>query len=329
MPLREIQKRVQKMSKRLNLEETGALLLAAQKLILSCHVSPDCDTLGSALGLKLFLEKQGKEVLLLVDDVVNNSFSFLPGIDTVVRPQEGEKYTADIHVVIDASSWDRIGICNQVIKADKLMNIDHHISNTEFAEYLYLDAQAAAVGEIMVDLFKANGWEMDKAMADNFYTAISTDCGSFRYSNTSPKTMRNAAGLLELGVNPNDINEQLGLNSVATMQLLAKVLPTLGFAYEGRVAYITLSNELYNKEVSTETFVNYVRYIEGVDIGFFIKEVEPGKTRVSMRSCKTDVARIAIKFDGGGHMRAAGCTIMKPLQEALAEVLKAIGEIME
>lgn len=317
------------MSKKLNLKETGELLLAAKSLIFCCHVSPDCDTLGSALGLMLFLEQQGKQVTLLVDDVINKSFSFLPGIAKAQMPEADKEYTADLFVVIDASSWDRIGICNQVVKAKQLLNIDHHISNTEFAEYLYLDAQAAAVGEIMVDLFETCGWEMDKAMADNFYTAISTDCGSFRYSNTTPKTMRQAAKLLELGVNPNEINENLGLNSVATMQLLAKVLPTITFALEGRVAYIKLTNDLYNKETSTETFVNIVRYIEGVDVGIFFKEVEPGKTRVSMRTCKTDAAVIAVQFAGGGHVRAAGCTVMAPIDEAVGQVLAAIAKEMD
>lgn len=314
------------MSKKINLEETGALLLAAQRIVLCCHVSPDCDTLGSALGLVRFLEQQGKEVVLLVDDVINNSFSFLPGIEKVVRPEEGQSYTADLFVVIDASSWDRIGICNQIVKADKILNIDHHISNTEFAEYLYLDVKAAAVGEVMVDLFEACHWKMDKTIAENFYTAISTDCGSFRYSNTSPKTMHQAAKLLELGVNPNEINENLGLSSVATMQLLAKVMQTLTFAYEGRVAYMKLTNELYNKQTSTETFVNIVRYIEGVDVGIFFKEVEPGITRVSLRTCKTDAAAIAVQFNGGGHVRAAGCTVNAPLDEAVAQILEAVGK---
>lgn len=317
------------MSKKLNLKETGELLLAAKSLIFCCHVSPDCDTLGSALGLMRFLEQQGKQVTLLVDDVINKSFSFLPGIAKAQMPEADKEYTADLFVVIDASSWDRIGICNQVVKAKQLLNIDHHISNTEFAEYLYLDAQAAAVGEIMVDLFEACGWEMDKAMADNFYTAISTDCGSFRYSNTTPKTMRQAAKLLEVGVNPNEINENLGLNSVATMQLLAKVLPTITFACEGRVAYIKLINDLYNKETSTETFVNIVRYIEGVDVGIFFKEVEPGKTRVSMRTCKADAAAVAVQFAGGGHVRAAGCTVMAPIDEAIEQVLAAVAKELD
>lgn len=316
------------MSKKLGLKATGAMLLEAKSIIMCCHVSPDCDTLGSALGLMRFLQQQGKLVRVFVDDVVNSSFSFLPGCEKVEHPEVGQIYEADLFLVVDASSFDRIGICNTAIKAPILMNIDHHISNTEFADYLYLDSKAAAVGEIMVDLFLECGWEMDKAIAECFYTAISTDCGSFRYSNTTAKTMRNAALLLEKGVNPNEVSEQLGLNTKETLEKLAKVLPSLSFAYEGRVAYMSLTNDLYDKNVSTETFVSYPRYIEGVDVGIFFKEVEPGKTRVSMRSYKTDVAAVAIKFDGGGHIRAAGCTVMAPIEEARQQVLAVLGEYL-
>ena len=197
------------MSKKINLLETGNMLLAAQKIFLFCHVSPDGDTLGSALGLARLLEQKGKEVTVFVDDDINKSLSFIPGVDKVQRPEAGVIVEADLFVVVDASSFDRVGICNEVVKAPVLLNIDHHISNTEFADYLYLDAEAAAAGEIMCDLFEAMGWEYDEAIAVDFYTAITTDCGSFRYSNTTSKTMQRAAKLLDYGVKPNEIGTGL------------------------------------------------------------------------------------------------------------------------
>ncbi|MBR5790224.1 MAG: DHH family phosphoesterase, partial [Phascolarctobacterium sp.] len=220
------------MSKKINLLETGNMLLAAQKIVLCCHVSPDGDTLGSALGLARFLEQKGKEVIVFADDHINKSLSFIPGIEKVQRPEEGVIVEADLFVVVDASSFDRVGICNEVVKAPVLLNIDHHISNTEFADYLYIDAEAAAAGEIMCDLFEAMGWEYDEAIAVDFYTAITTDCGSFRYSNTTSKTMQRAAKLLDYGVKPNEISDMLDVRSRKTTELLAKVLPSLTFDYE-------------------------------------------------------------------------------------------------
>lgn len=316
------------MSKKINLLETGNMLLAAQKVVLCCHVSPDGDTLGSALGLARFLEQQGKEVIVFADDHINKSLSFIPGIEKVQRPEEGVLVEADLFVVVDASSFDRVGICNEVVKAPVLLNIDHHISNTEFADYLYLDAEAAAAGEIMCDLFEAMGWEYDEAIATDFYTAITTDCGSFRYSNTTSKTMQRAAKLLDYGVKPNEISDMLDVRSRKTTELLAKVLPSLTFDYEGKVAHITITNDLYDKEAQTDSFVSYPRYIEGVEVAIMFKAVEPEVTRVSMRSSNVDVASVALSFGGGGHLRAAGCTIYAPVEEAKAQLLAVVGKAL-
>ena len=316
------------MSKKINLLETGNMLLAAQKIVLCCHVSPDGDTLGSALGLARLLEQKGKEVTVFVDDDINKSLSFIPGIDKVQRPEAGVIVEADLFVVVDASSFDRVGICNEVVKAPVLLNIDHHISNTEFADYLYLDAEAAAAGEIMCDLFEAMDWEYDEAIAVDFYTAITTDCGSFRYSNTTSKTMQRAAKLLDYGVKPNEISDMLDIRSRKTTELLAKVLPSLTFDYEGKVAHITITNDLYDKEAQTDSFVSYPRYIEGVEVAIMFKAVEPEVTRVSMRSSNVDVASVALSFGGGGHLRAAGCTIYAPVEEAKAQLLAAIGKAL-
>ena len=316
------------MSKKINLLETGNMLLAAQKIVLCCHVSPDGDTLGSALGLARLLEQKGKEVTVFVDDDINKSLSFIPGIDKVQRPEAGVIVEADLFVVVDASSFDRVGICNELVKAPVLLNIDHHISNTEFADYLYLDAEAAAAGEIMCDLFEAMGWEYDEAIAVDFYTAITTDCGSFRYSNTTSKTMQRAAKLLDYGVKPNEISDMLDIRSRKTTELLAKVLPSLTFDYEGKVAHITITNDLYDKETQTDSFVSYPRYTEGVEVAVMFKAVEPEVTRVSMRSSNVDVASVALSFGGGGHLRAAGCTIYAPVEEAKAQLLAAIGKAL-
>lgn len=316
------------MSKKINLLEIGNMLLAAQKIVLCCHVSPDGDTLGSALGLARLLEQKGKEVTVFVDDDINKSLSFIPGVDKVQRPEAGVIVEADLFVVVDASSFDRVGICNEVVKAPVLLNIDHHISNTEFADYLYLDAEAAAAGEIMCDLFEAMGWEYDEAIAVDFYTAITTDCGSFRYSNTTSKTMQRAAKLLDYGVKPNEISDMLDIRSRKTTELLAKVLPSLTFDYEGKVAHITITNDLYDKETQTDSFVSYPRYTEGVEVAVMFKAVEPEVTRVSMRSSNVDVASVALSFGGGGHLRAAGCTIYAPVEEAKARLLAAIGKAL-
>lgn len=140
--------------------------------------------------------------------------------------------------------------------------------------------------------------------------------------------MRNAAKLLEYGVQPNEISDALDVRSRDTVEMLAKVLPSLTFVYEGKIAYLTITNDLYDKDVQTDSFVSYPRYIEGVDVAIMFKAVEPAVTRVSMRSKSVDVSAVAVAFGGGGHLRAAGCTIYAPVEEARTQLLEALGKLV-
>ena len=316
------------MSKNCTLEEIAALLLAQDKLVLCPHVSPDGDALGSTLALKMALEKAGKKVALMVDDDVPKAFGFLPQIDCFVKPADGEVLEADLLVVLDASSLDRIGKVAQAVKAKAVANIDHHISNTQFADYLYLNTEAAATAEILCNLVEKLGITPDKDLATCLYTGIYTDCGSFRYANTTPGTMRAAAKLLEYGARPNEISDALGTNTRANIEMLGKVLQTLAFYNDGKISTLEINSDLYDKDVNTDNFISFARYIEGVDVAVLFKAVEPAVTRVSMRSQDTDVAAIALSFGGGGHVRAAGCTVELPLEQAKAKVLEAIGKAL-
>ena len=316
------------MSKNCTLEEIAALLLAQDKLVLCPHVSPDGDALGSTLALKMALEKAGKKVTVMVDDDVPKAFGFLPQIDCFVKPADGEVVEADLLVVLDASSLDRIGKVAQAVKAKAVANIDHHISNTQFADYLYLNTEAAATAEILCNLVEKLGITPDKDLATCLYTGIYTDCGSFRYANTTPGTMRAAAKLLEYGARPNEISDALGTNTRANIEMLGKVLQTLAFYNDGKISTLEINRDLYDKDVNTDNFISFARYIEGVDVAVLFKAVEPAVTRVSMRSQDTDVAAIALSFGGGGHVRAAGCTVELPLEQAKAKVLEAIGKAL-
>lgn len=316
------------MSKNCTLEEIAALLLAQDKLVLCPHVSPDGDALGSTLALKMALEKAGKKVTVMVDDDVPKAFGFLPQIDCFVKPADTEVLEADLLVVLDASSLDRIGKVAQAVKAKAVANIDHHISNTQFADYLYLNTEAAATAEILCNLVEKLGITPDKDLATCLYTGIYTDCGSFRYANTTPGTMRAAAKLLEYGARPNEISDALGTNTRANIEMLGKVLQTLAFYNDGKISTLKINTDLYDKDVNTDNFISFARYIEGVDVAVLFKAVEPAVTRVSMRSQNTDVAAIALSFGGGGHVRAAGCTVELPLEQAKAKVLEAIGKAL-
>ena len=312
------------MSKRCTLTETAAILLEAQKVVIVSHVSPDGDTLGSGLSLMHALTALGKEVILNADDKIPSVYSFLPGIREYRRFAPGETVAADLLVIVDASSADRAGNAMSVVKAPLVLNIDHHKTNTRFADCLYLDADAAATAEIMYDLLQSMQVPLTKDIATCIYAGLYTDTGSFKYSNTTGHTLRSAAALLEFGIDCGEISDNLEVKTRSQIEMLQKILQTLTFLQDGKVAYVEIAPALYDPDVDTDVFVSYPRYIEGVEIALLFKQVEENLTRVSFRSKGRDVAKIALSFGGGGHHRAAGCSIYAPLKEAEKIVLEAV-----
>ncbi|MBP3264705.1 MAG: bifunctional oligoribonuclease/PAP phosphatase NrnA [Acidaminococcaceae bacterium] len=315
------------MSKNCTLAETAKLLKEAGKMVIVSHISPDGDTLGSSLALAHALRMLGKEVMLNVDDDIPSVFSFLPGIGEYMRFAPDDSVPADLLIVIDASSADRAGNAMNVVKARSVLNIDHHKTNTHFADYLYLDSDAAATAEIIYSLLLELGTELNTEIATCIYEGLYTDTGSFKYSNTTSRTLSIASALLTYGVNPSLISDNMEVKSRSQVEMLGKVLETLTFLRDGKIAYVEVAPELYDYNVDTDTFVSYPRYIEGVEVALLFKQVEENLTRVSFRSKQVDVAKIALSFGGGGHQKASGCSIHAPLKEAESIVLPVVEEL--
>lgn len=315
------------MSKNCTLAETAKLLKEAGKMVIVSHISPDGDTLGSSLALAHALRMLGKEVMLNVDDDIPSVFSFLPGIGEYMRFAPDDSVPADLLIVIDASSADRAGNAMNVVKARSVLNIDHHKTNTHFADYLYLDSDAAATAEIIYSLLLELSTELNTEIATCIYEGLYTDTGSFKYSNTTSRTLSIASALLTYGVNPSLISDNMEVKSRSQVEMLGKVLETLTFLRDGKIAYVEVAPELYDYNVDTDTFVSYPRYIEGVEVALLFKQVEENLTRVSFRSKQVDVAKIALSFGGGGHQKASGCSIHAPLKEAESVVLPVVEEL--
>lgn len=299
----------------------GAIRLLAQstRIVITGHIHPDGDCLGSMLALYEHLNNKGKQVQLLLDSDVPSLYNFLPGSDGIYRP--GNKtIAADLLVVLDASDAERISNVKAVVEA-KILNIDHHKSNTKFADYWFIDTRAAATGEIILELLHLDNAVISPTIAMNLYTAIVTDCGFFRYANTTSTTLRHAAELMDLGAKPNLISEFLETRPLASLVTLQKVLETLEVHDNGKIAMITISQEIHdNAEENTEGLINYPRNIEGIEIAMMFTIVDEHTTRVSFRSRNIDVSLLALSFGGGGHARAAGCTV----SEAYAVAKKLI-----
>ncbi len=306
---------------RISLQETASRLLAADSIVITAHVNPDGDALGSSLAMYHLLRRLGKEVQVLIDDDIPEAFGFLPDIAVIQKP-EAERYQADLLVLLDVS-MDRTGRVIEKCQAP-VLNIDHHITNDEKADFLYLDADRAATAEIVYQLAGEMGVKPDEAAAACIYTGISTDTGSFRYSNTTPFTMRAAADMIEAGARPHVVSEALEKRSFKEVQDRARAMQTIEMHADGKIAGLYIDNGLYETLDTTEGFIDGVRIIDTVMVAVLMKEVEPGRCRVSMRSRGVDVSSVAAGFGGGGHIRAAGCTIEKPLAEAKEVLLAAL-----
>ncbi|MEG6585498.1 DHH family phosphoesterase [Dendrosporobacter sp. 1207_IL3150] len=311
----------------ISLERTAELLSNNSNIVITAHVHPDGDSLGSMLALDKCLSSMGKNVQLILDDAVPDMYDFLPGTCKIIKPNS-QKIKADLLVVLDASDIERIGHVRAAVDAP-VLNIDHHISNTKFADYLFLDSDAAATGEILFKLFKHMNTTIDPDIATSLYTAIATDCGFFRYANTSSNTMRYCAELIDFGAKPNLISEALEARPLAAITNLSKMLDTLELFFDGKVAAITVLPEMLTDNDNTEGVINYPRIIEGVEIAIMFKFVEDGICRISLRSARVDVSQLALSFGGGGHARAAGCTVSGTVAEVKEKVIGAVIEHLQ
>ncbi len=307
-----------------SLSAIGEILKKANNIALAAHVNPDGDALGSVLGLGMLLEKLGKTAYMFIDDDIPQQFMFMPNVRNIKKPSLDTILQTDLLVILDASDCERVGRVCQHIKTPLIVNLDHHISNNGFADILFLDVQAAATSEIIFNLVKEMGIDIDRDMAVVLYTGIVTDCGFFRYANTTPLTLRIAAELLETGIQPNEISDFIETQTIETLRILPKVLNTLEFYLDGRLASISISTDLYKDDMDGDVFVKYPRYIEGVEVALLFKGVSERETRVSMRSRDLDVSRVAMEFGGGGHVKAAGCTVSGAIPVAKDKIIASL-----
>ena len=305
-------------------QEIRCILEQHDCIMLTAHVSPDGDAIGSLLALQEWLECLGKRVVVALDDDIDEKFFFLPQAEQIRRPDQVQTDASWLTVVLDATGIDRIGAAGLLVKG-KILNIDHHISNLHFADWEYVRTDCAATGEILTELFDLWQAEVSPSMANALYMAISTDCGFFKFSNTTGHTLRMAALLVEAGAQPNVVSEHLEARSLAKLQALSEVLRHIEMFGENQIACLSFSPELlqYTGE-HTGSYIDYIRTIQGVDVAFTVKYIGPEETRVSLRSKRTDVNAVASLFGGGGHIRAAGCTVAASLEAAKKMLVKEI-----
>lgn len=318
----------------MTLNDIISAIKKSENIAILPHVYADGDALGSCLALGLALKKLNMDVKIYLEEDIPYVYSFLPGKELAeVYFRQQDSY--ETVIALDTGDMERLGSRAEIFrKAHTTINIDHHKTNTEFAYYNYVQASSAAVGEIVYELIKTMGVDIDKDMSTCLYVAISTDTGGFKYSNTTSQTHQIAGNLIKNGLNIAEISRQIfDSTSYEKVKVIGEAINALELLENGKVSLITITDEILKrvkaKEEDCDGIVNIGRNIRGVEVAAVLRQRDSGEVKVNLRSNEyVDVSAIASMFGGGGHKRAAGCTVNNSLDKVREMLLNDIKEVL-
>lgn len=305
----------------IDLNSAAEFLKNNNNFLILVHGNPDGDTLGCGLALKAALLSSGKTARVCCGDSVPKKFDYMGRVDS-------DDFIPDTIVAVDVADEKLLGKSFEAKYSGRIdLCIDHHGSNRLYAKQTLIDSTAAAACEIILQVIRKLGVEITKNIADCLYTGLTTDTGCFRYSNVTPRTMRMAADMIEAGADNAKINTVMFETKTKTYVALERLaLDGMKMYFDGKCAFITITQEMYRISGSDESEVDAIaslpRQIEGVIVGITMREKTDGTFKVSMRSGEdADVSEICATMGGGGHPRAAGCTVKGDLLSATNTVL--------
>ncbi len=308
------------------------------RFLITSHLRPDGDAIGSELALAGILDRMGKQTVICNGSPVPENFRFLPGADRV-RISGRLPFSPEVAVVLDSPRPERVGEVEKHLSvAGTLVNIDHHVSNSRFGDVVWVAPESSSVGEMIYHLVHPLEVELDREIALPIYVAILTDMGKFQYMVTPESGARifHLAGkLVETGLVPYEIYKKVyNFYSTAPLKFLGEALATLEFAAAKQIAFIRISREMlarYNDGSDvTENLIAYPRDIVSTRVALLFTELEDG-VKVSFRSKEPDlidVNRIAARFGGGGHPAAAGAELAGDLTGVVSRVIAAVEEYL-
>ena len=298
------------------------------------HIRPDGDCIGSQLALAMALQNEGKQVVCWNEDPAPAKLKFLDPSGMFQQPHPGEQF--DCVVATDCASFERLGRVGGCVGDRRLfVNIDHHESNTRYGDINWVSAREPSTGELIYRLLKVARWPITRPMADNLFTAVSTDTGSFQYATTRPGTFHAAAELVTRGANLAKICDEVYQSfPLSRVRLLKLLYNKFRLTAEDRIAWFWLKQADFSRTGAvsndTEGLIDHLRAIEPVVVACVFEELAPDLTRISLRS-KSDrinVNEIAAQFGGGGHPAAAGARIAGNPLTAQRKVIAALKKAM-
>ncbi|MBR1408924.1 MAG: DHH family phosphoesterase [Clostridia bacterium] len=315
-----------------SLKHWAGELASGSRFALFCHKSPDGDTVGAALALRLALLALGKEAVVYCADPLPRSLSYLPGAETVQNAFPDSEAGYLTAVAVDVSSPELMGSLQAAYdKCAGHLLIDHHISNPLYGEFNFVRGGESSCCLLVYEVIRELGIPIDAGCATCLLLGMSTDTGHFRYANTSPETLEAAAQLMRCGADISDISRRMYRSQpAAKVELTRLALNSLHFEADHRIGIIVLRKEDYERSgcsyAEADGLVNLALEIEGVRMAFLLSERE-GVTKASLRAMEPDTVNdIASALGGGGHAQAAGCTLMMPPEEAERAILTRMKE---
>ena len=299
----------------------------AEDIVILTHESPDGDAVGSALAMYLTLKKLNKTVDVIIPEYAS-MFEFLPGASEIKK--EGKKEPYDLVISVDVTGINRLnGFANYFENAKVKIQIDHHQVNEMFADYNFVNPASPACAQNLIFIIEQLGVEIDKEIGTCLLTGIITDTGGFKYEGISAETFEFTSWLLAKGVNVSDVYKRvMQTKTRANFELRKLVMGRMEFSSENKIAftYMTLEDEKNTGAMAGdhEGLVEIGRDIEGVEVSIFLREVENGY-KASLRSNDyVNVSDVCRAFSGGGHKRAAGCTIFNTLDIAKDAIIHEV-----
>lgn len=314
----------------MTIKEIVDLISQSKKIGITFHTSPDGDSLGSSLALMQGLRKLGKQAYITAKDKAPEVYSFLPYMEEVNNADNSPSGDSDLIIVLDCGNFERVSSSlNKSSKHYTLINIDHHMSNDFYADLNFVDTSSAAVGEIVYRMLNLLEVQIDKDIAQCLYTSIVSDTGGFKHSNTTTATHEIAGELIKTGFDFSELHRLLFQNKkFKRMKLHGKVIEDMYLLHNDSVAVMKLSKamleELGLESSDTSDVITLGVDVDTVEVALLIKEAEEG-VKISLRSKSiVDVRKIAEQFGGGGHIRAAGLSINKSMDEAEKLIINAV-----
>ncbi|MEE9568540.1 MAG: bifunctional oligoribonuclease/PAP phosphatase NrnA [Candidatus Binatia bacterium] len=305
-----------------------------ERFLVATHVNPDGDAIGSLGALALVLEGMAKQVVAYCQDEVPRFLRFLPYSDRIVR-EISDPDRFEVAVVLDCGALDRIGSAAEVLQhVRKIIHIDHHSSSDDFGQLNLIRPECSSTAEILYEIFQAIPVSLTPEAAENIYTAILTDTGSFRFASTTARTLAIASEMVSHGVVPQKVAGEIYESmSPERIQLLALSLDTLTLRSNGRLAAMRVSRRMLEETgtsfIDTDGFVNYPRAISTAEIAVFFREMDSDQVNVSLRArAGLNVAEFARIHGGGGHHNAAAFRLKGSLSEVVEKVLTAAEELI-